>query len=82
MIKKLRYYARFTIVCLLLNHRDIISTLKKELDELVKEYIATYKPTDANDWELVVREISDFANVRSYMSLRREQHRVTDAFTN
>ncbi|KAF9112278.1 hypothetical protein BGX27_003679 [Mortierella sp. AM989] len=62
MIKKLRYYARFTVVCLLLNNRDIISTLKDELATLVKEYIAMYRPPDAAEWELVVQEITSFTD--------------------
>ncbi|KAG0362186.1 hypothetical protein BGZ54_008739 [Gamsiella multidivaricata] len=62
MIKKLRYYARFTVVCLLLNNRDIISTLKDELAALVKEYIAIYRPPDAAEWQLVVQEISSFTD--------------------
>ncbi|KAF9999873.1 hypothetical protein BGZ65_004832, partial [Modicella reniformis] len=62
MIKKLRYYARFTVVSLLLNNRDILSTLKEELKELVNEYITTYKPQDASEWKLVVQEISAFTD--------------------
>ncbi|KAF9436436.1 hypothetical protein BGZ76_003998 [Entomortierella beljakovae] len=62
MIKRLRYYARFTVVCLLLNNRDIISTLKDELAALVKEYILIYKPPDASEWQLVVQEISSFTD--------------------
>jgi hypothetical protein len=67
MIKKLRYYARFTVVCLLLNNRDVISTLKEELSALVKEYIATFRPQDAAEWQLVVQEISAFTDVRPHV---------------
>lgn len=63
MIKKLRYYARFTVVCLLLNNRDIISTLKDELAALVSEYITIYRPTDAAEWQLVLQEVSSFTDV-------------------
>ncbi|KAG0379581.1 hypothetical protein BGX24_012616 [Mortierella sp. AD032] len=62
MIKKLRYYARFTVVCLLLNNREIISTLKEELAALVKEYIDVYRPPDAAEWQLVLQEVSTFTN--------------------
>ncbi|KAF9195376.1 hypothetical protein BGZ50_004752 [Haplosporangium sp. Z 11] len=62
MIKKLRYYARFTVVCLLLNNRDVISTLKEELATLVNEYITSYKPSDAADWQLVLQEIVSFTD--------------------
>ncbi|KAF8940830.1 hypothetical protein BGZ58_004519 [Dissophora ornata] len=60
MIKKLRYYARFTVVCLLLNNRDIIATLKDELAVLVNEYVSVYRPTDAAEWQLVLQEVSSF----------------------
>ncbi|KAG0042200.1 hypothetical protein BGZ83_000778, partial [Gryganskiella cystojenkinii] len=62
MIKKLRYYARFTVVCLLLNNRDIISTLKDELAALVNEYITMYRPADAAEWQLVLQEVSSFTD--------------------
>lgn len=63
MIKKLRFYARFTVVCLLLNNRDIITTLKEELAALVNEYISTYTPTDAAEWQLVLQEVTSFTDV-------------------
>ncbi|KAF9572220.1 hypothetical protein EC968_010158 [Mortierella alpina] len=62
MIKKLRFYARFTVVCLLLNNRDIITTLKEELAALVNEYINTYSPTDAAEWQLVLQEVTSFTD--------------------
>ncbi|KAG0075779.1 hypothetical protein BGZ92_002724, partial [Podila epicladia] len=60
MIKKLRYYARFTVVCLLLNNRDIMTSLKEELTDLVNEYITVYRPPDASDWQLVLQEVTSF----------------------
>ncbi|KAF9360303.1 hypothetical protein BGX26_009882 [Mortierella sp. AD094] len=84
MIKKLRYYARFTVVCLLLNNRDIISTLKDELAALVKGYIAMYRPPDAAEWELVVQEVTSFTDAEkklhpvntagSYLPVARRLH--------
>ncbi|KAF8979128.1 hypothetical protein BGZ46_005773 [Entomortierella lignicola] len=68
MIKKLRYYARFTVVCLLLNNRDIISTLKDELAALVREYISIYRPPDAAEWELVVQEVTSFTDAEKKLS--------------
>ncbi|KAG0244540.1 hypothetical protein BGW41_007303 [Actinomortierella wolfii] len=64
MIKKLRYYARFTVVCLLLNNRDITSTLKAELGALINEYIAMYRPPDAAEWNLVLQEVSAFTEIK------------------
>ncbi|KAG0265785.1 hypothetical protein DFQ27_000358 [Actinomortierella ambigua] len=64
MIKKLRYYARFTVVCLLLNNRDITATLKAELGALINEYITTYRPPDAAEWNLVLQEVSAFTEIK------------------
>ncbi|KAG0213621.1 hypothetical protein BGX31_001253 [Mortierella sp. GBA43] len=69
MIKKLRYYARFTVVGMLLNNREVIASLKDELADLVKEYIAVFKPQDAAEWELVVQEISAFTDAEKKLHL-------------
>ncbi|KAI9365464.1 protein SCAI [Zopfochytrium polystomum] len=60
MIKKLRYYARFIVVCLLLNRNDIIKKLMEELESLVQQYTKDFKPTDAAEWNVVLTEISTF----------------------
>ncbi|KAG2178373.1 hypothetical protein INT44_001525 [Umbelopsis vinacea] len=60
MIKKMRYYARFIVVCLLLNNNDDIRHLISELEALVDEYVKTFKPGDANEWHMVIEEITTF----------------------
>ncbi|KAJ3215228.1 hypothetical protein HDU67_000715 [Dinochytrium kinnereticum] len=60
MIKKLRYYARFIVVCLLLNRNDVIKKLMDELTTLVDEYTKTFKPNDSAEWNIVLSEISTF----------------------
>ncbi|KAJ3035830.1 hypothetical protein HDV00_003365 [Rhizophlyctis rosea] len=60
MIKKLRYYARFIVVCLLLNRNDVIKKLMDELTALVDEYTKVFKPSDAAEWNVVLSEISTF----------------------
>ncbi|KAJ3088343.1 hypothetical protein HK102_008982 [Quaeritorhiza haematococci] len=60
MIKKLRYYARFIVVCLLLNRNDMIKKLMEELTALVDEYTKVFKPNDAAEWNVVLSEISTF----------------------
>ncbi|KAL6601207.1 hypothetical protein LY90DRAFT_668791 [Neocallimastix californiae] len=60
MIKKLRYYARFIVVCLLLNHYETIKQLMEELNLLVDEYTKVFKPSDAAEWNVVITEISNF----------------------
>ncbi|CAJ0760172.1 14202_t:CDS:1, partial [Entrophospora sp. SA101] len=60
MIKKLRYYARFIVVCLLLNNREIVQKLMDELSGLVDDYIKNFKPVDSLEWQLVLQEIGTF----------------------
>eukprot|EP01090_Pellita_catalonica_P019823 TRINITY_DN6853_c0_g1_i1.p1 TRINITY_DN6853_c0_g1~~TRINITY_DN6853_c0_g1_i1.p1 ORF type:complete len:577 (+),score=67.91 TRINITY_DN6853_c0_g1_i1:77-1807(+) len=63
VVKKLRYYARYIVVCLLLNKRKMVKTLEKELRVLVEMYIKTFKTADTNSWKLVLEEISTFLKV-------------------
>ncbi|KAI7897571.1 uncharacterized protein BX663DRAFT_565423 [Cokeromyces recurvatus] len=61
MVKKMRYYARFIIVCLLLNRNENIRLLISELEGLIEEYTKSYKPPDAKEWQRVLDEISNFS---------------------
>ncbi|KAL6054415.1 Protein SCAI,Protein SCAI, partial [Balamuthia mandrillaris] len=63
VVKKLRYYARFIVVSLLLNRRKLVSGLVDELQVLVDAYIKTFKPSDAAAWRLVLQEINLFLQV-------------------
>jgi hypothetical protein len=65
MIKKLRYYARFIVVCLLLKKNDVIKKLMDELMTLVDEYTKVFKPSDSAEWNVVLSEISTFLEVYS-----------------
>ncbi|KAI8388311.1 protein SCAI [Radiomyces spectabilis] len=60
MIKKMRYYARFIVVCLLLNKDDNIRLLISELEGLIDEYTKSFKMSDAKEWQMVLDEISTF----------------------
>ncbi|SAM05676.1 hypothetical protein [Absidia glauca] len=60
MIKKMRYYARFIVVCLLLNKDENIRLLIGELELLIDEYTKTFKPLDAKEWQMVLQEIMTF----------------------
>ncbi|KAI8844538.1 protein SCAI [Chytriomyces cf. hyalinus JEL632] len=60
MIKKLRYYARFIVVCLLLNSNETIKKLMEELTGLIDEYTKTFKPSDGGEWNVVLSEITTF----------------------
>ena len=68
MIKKLRYYARFIVVCLLLNRVDMVKKLMEELTSLVDEYTKTFKPNDSAEWSVVLSEISTFLEAEKKLS--------------
>jgi hypothetical protein len=60
VIKKLRYYARYIVVCLLLNRYSLIKPAMDELTQHVEEYTRMFKPSDAGEWSVVIAEISHF----------------------
>lgn len=60
MVKKLRYYARFIVVCLLLKKMKLVRDLVRELAKHIDEYTATYEPDDQLEWSLVLSEIKSF----------------------
>jgi hypothetical protein len=60
MVKVMRYYARFIVVCLLLNRKRVVLELVEELTRHVDDYIKSLKPTDAQEWHLVLQEITTF----------------------
>jgi len=60
MVKKLRYYARFIVVCLLLKKMKLVRDLVRELAKNIDEYNATYEPDDQMEWSLVLGEIKAF----------------------
>lgn len=41
MVKKLRYYARFIVVCLLLKKMKLVRELVAELEKQIQEYTTT-----------------------------------------
>lgn len=60
MVKKLRYYARFIVVCLLLRRMKLVRELIIELDRHIADYTSTYEPDDQIEWSLVLDEIKAF----------------------
>lgn len=46
MVKKLRYYARFIVVCLLLKKMKMVRDLVRELAKNIDEYTTAYEPED------------------------------------
>ncbi|KAL3871080.1 hypothetical protein ACJMK2_039100 [Sinanodonta woodiana] len=60
MVKKLRYYARFIVVCLLLKKMKLVRDLVRELAKQIDDYTSTYEPEDQMEWSLVLGEIKAF----------------------
>ena len=69
MVKKLRYYARFIVVCLLLNKVDLVKELIHELRHYLEEYVSVYEADDDEEWRLVISEVTAFMEV---MALSRK----------
>ena len=63
MVKKLRYFARFLVVALLLNRHRVVKELVASLTRHVNEYMML-KPPDAPDWQSAIQEITLFLQVR------------------
>ncbi|KAJ2156925.1 hypothetical protein GGF46_004862 [Coemansia sp. RSA 552] len=60
MIKKLRYYARFIVVCLQMNSRSMMFQLLDEVKGLIDVYATTFNPVDKMEWALVAKEMALF----------------------
>ncbi|KAJ2642706.1 hypothetical protein GGF44_001520 [Coemansia sp. RSA 1694] len=60
MIKKLRYYARFIVVCLQLSNAPMMLQLLEEVKALIHIYSTTFNPVDKVEWSLVVKEMAMF----------------------
>ncbi|KAJ2352246.1 hypothetical protein GGH92_001373 [Coemansia sp. RSA 2673] len=60
MIKKLRYYARFIMVCLQMNNAPMMLQLLEEVKALIDIYSTTFNPVDKMEWSLVVKEMAMF----------------------
>ncbi|XP_077235090.1 signal transducer, putative (DUF3550/UPF0682) isoform X2 [Tasmannia lanceolata] len=56
--KQLRFLARFLIVCLVLNRREMVNQLVSQLRTLVDECKRTFQETDFKEWKQVVQEIA------------------------
>ncbi|XP_075990581.1 protein SCAI isoform X1 [Anticarsia gemmatalis] len=69
MVKKLRYYARFIVVCLLLRKLKLVRELIKELDRQIIEYGNTYDPDDQLEWTVVVDEVKAFIQAEPVLTV-------------
>ncbi|XP_036117442.1 protein SCAI isoform X3 [Molossus molossus] len=64
VVKKLRYYARFIVVCLLLNKMDVVKDLVKELSDEIEDYTHRFNTEDQVEWNLVLQEVAAFIEVK------------------
>jgi hypothetical protein len=69
MVKKLRYYARFIVVCLLLKKTKVMKELVRELNRQIDEYVKAYDPDDSLEWQLVLNEISTFIDIDNQLNI-------------
>lgn len=69
MVKKLRYLARFIVVCLLLKKSRQVRELINELSRQIDDYVKTYDPEDQLEWQLVKNEINDFIDADSVLTI-------------
>ncbi|XP_077301693.1 protein SCAI [Arctopsyche grandis] len=69
MVKKLRYYARFIVVCLLLKKMKLVRELVAELDRHIADYASTYDPEDQVEWNVVLDEIKSFIKAEAMVSV-------------
>ncbi|XP_022687352.1 protein SCAI-like isoform X2 [Varroa jacobsoni] len=69
MVKKLRYYARFIVVCLLLKKMKIVRELVRELASLIDDYTSAYEPEDQLEWSLVLGEIRSFIDADNLVNI-------------
>jgi len=60
VVKKLRYFARFCLVCLLLDRRVKAEELMEELTHNCDEYAQTFNEPDAVEWTGVTDELRMF----------------------
>ncbi|KAJ2741566.1 hypothetical protein GGI20_005102 [Coemansia sp. BCRC 34301] len=60
MIKKLRYYARFIVVCLQMNNASMMLQLLEEVKALIDIFSTTFNPVDKMEWSLVVKAMAMF----------------------
>ena len=82
MVKKLRYYARFIVVCLLLKRTKVMRELVRELNRQIDEYVKAYDPDDSLEWQLVLNEISTFIEIDNQLTVDHTPTTLSYRLTN
>ena len=60
MVKKLRFFARFVVVCLLLKKMKLVRELVRELSIQIEELQSVAFECEDVEWSMVLREIQGF----------------------
>ncbi|KDO46816.1 hypothetical protein CISIN_1g007051mg [Citrus sinensis] len=69
--KQLRFLARFLMVCLVLNRREMVHQLVNQLKMWLDECKRVFQETDFKEWKLVVQEIVRFLKAdTAFMNIR------------
>lgn len=69
VIKKLRYFARYIVVCLLLKRVKLVKELIREFSQSLNDYSHVYEPEAQLEWSLVLQEIKAFIDAESIVSV-------------
>jgi hypothetical protein len=72
MVKKLRYYARYLVICLLLNKTTLTKEVMSEFEQSVDAYLVQFDPADAAEWKAVLQELAGFLEMESTMTIKDE----------
>ena len=78
MVKKLRYLARFIVVCLLLKKTKEVKELIRELSKQIDEYVKIYDPEDQLEWQMVRNEINDFIDADNTLLVENSNLTITN----
>ncbi|CAA6658851.1 unnamed protein product [Spirodela intermedia] len=78
--KELRFYARFVLVALLLNRRELVWTLVERFRALVDHCGVTFPETNFKEWRQVLQDISRFLKADAGFTTSSRPLRCTPMF--
>ncbi|CAH8344952.1 unnamed protein product [Eruca vesicaria subsp. sativa] len=69
--KELRFYARFLLVALIVDRREMVLHLAEKLRALVEDSKSNFRETNFKEWRLVVQEITRFTKADTSLTYVR-----------
>ncbi|KAJ0252399.1 Signal transducer [Hirschfeldia incana] len=69
--KELRFYARFLLVALIVDRREMVLHLGEKLRALVEDSKSNFRETNFKEWRLVVQEITRFTKADTSLTYVR-----------